>query len=116
MISLRLARLLQSLLQLDRLLSVATQQSADVERACKVNKLLHSKARNRLTNTNVARIMRCYINGKLVRKLRQLHNKESSANIDLEETNNNAEAFDGLLNEAILEICENENEEEDNNE
>ena len=80
----------------DRLLSVSTQ-SADIERACKVNKQLHSKARNRLTNASVARLMRCYINGKLARRFREKDGAENPHTFDV---------LEGLLGDSVLEMCE----------
>jgi hypothetical protein len=41
-------------------------QSADVERVCKVHKLIHTKARNRLYTTTVHRLLFTYINLRLL--------------------------------------------------
>ena len=57
------------------LLTMATQ-SADVERSCKVHKIIHSKSRNRLNNKNVAMLMACYVNLRLLKSL------EGGKNID----------------------------------
>lgn len=51
-----------------RLLPLAIQ-SADVERCCKVNKLVHTKIRNRLGERNVSMLLSCYINLRLLRSM-----------------------------------------------
>ena len=50
-----------------RLLMMGTQ-SADVERVCKANKVVHSKVRNRLTDKNVRMLLYCYVNLRLLKK------------------------------------------------
>ena len=51
-----------------RLLTMATQ-SADVERCCKVHKIVHSKARNRLNNSTVTKLVYCYVNLRLIKNV-----------------------------------------------
>ena len=51
-----------------RLLSLATQ-SADVERCCKVHKIVHTKARNRLRNSTVQMLVFCYVNLRLMKQV-----------------------------------------------
>ena len=51
-----------------RLLTMATQ-SADVERCCKVHKLVHTKMRNRLKNDNVRKLVYCYVNLRLIKSM-----------------------------------------------
>ena len=51
-----------------RVLTMATQ-SADVERSCKVHKIIHSKSRNRLKLRNVIKLMYCYVNLRLLQKI-----------------------------------------------
>ena len=45
-------------------------QSADVERACKVHKVVHTKSRNRLTHELVTDLVYCYVNLRLLKKVR----------------------------------------------
>ena len=49
-------------------LAVVAVQSADVERACKAHKLIHTKARNRLYTTTVSLLLSTYINLRLLNK------------------------------------------------
>ncbi len=62
-----------------RLLMMGTQ-SADVERVCKANKIVHSKVRNRLSNKNVKMLLYCYVNLRLLKKGK--HETSSGAAID----------------------------------
>ena len=48
-----------------RLMQMGTQ-SADVERACKAHKIVHSKIRNRLTNDKVNKLLCCCVNLRLL--------------------------------------------------
>jgi hypothetical protein len=50
-----------------RLLQMGTQ-SADVERCCKANKVIHTKVRNRLGEDNVKMLVYCYINLRLLKQ------------------------------------------------
>jgi hypothetical protein len=50
-----------------RLLQMGTQ-SADVERCCKANKVIHTKVRNRLGEENVKMLVYCYINLRLLKQ------------------------------------------------
>ena len=52
-----------------RLLTMATQ-SADVERCCKVHKIVHSKARNRLHNKTVTKLVFCCVNLRLIKAVK----------------------------------------------
>ena len=68
-----------------RLLTMATQ-SADVERTCKVHKLVHTKARNRLSNATVTQLVYCYVNLRLVKKMEtEEKGKSFDADDDLED-------------------------------
>lgn len=49
-----------------RLMQMGTQ-SADVERCCKVNKIVHTKVRNRLAENNVKMLVYCYVNLRLLK-------------------------------------------------
>ena len=49
-------------------LAVVAVQSADVERACKAHKIIHTKARNRLYTTTVSLLLSTYINLRLLNK------------------------------------------------
>ena len=49
-------------------LSVLAVQSANVERVCKAHGVIHTKARNRLVNKLVQRLLFCYVNLCLLRK------------------------------------------------
>ena len=51
-----------------RLLQMGTQSGADVERACKAHKLVHTKVRNRLLDEHVKMLLYCYINQRLFKK------------------------------------------------
>ena len=51
-----------------RLLSMMTQ-TADVERNCKVQKVVKTKDRNRLKNKNVKMLCYCYANLRLLKRL-----------------------------------------------
>ena len=42
-------------------------ESADVERVCKANGLIHSKSRNRLRHSNVQKLLFCYVNLRLIK-------------------------------------------------
>jgi len=53
-----------------RLLSMMTQ-TADVERNCKVQKVVKTKNRNRLKNKNVKMLCYCYANLRLLKRLQQ---------------------------------------------
>ena len=46
-------------------------QSAGVERCCKVHKIVHTKARNRLKNKNVQMLVYCYVNLRLIKKIEE---------------------------------------------
>jgi len=50
-----------------RLMQMGTQ-SADVERVCKANKIVHSKIRNRLTNDKVNKLLHCHVNLRLLNR------------------------------------------------
>jgi hypothetical protein len=54
-------------------LAVMTTQSADVERVCKVHKIVHTKVRNRLKNANVVKLLYCYVNLRLLKSLEVDH-------------------------------------------
>ena len=62
-------------------------QSADVERCCKVHKVVHSKSRNRLKNANVTKLIYCYVNLRLLKKLEAETGSEEvlDSNNDLED-------------------------------
>ena len=49
-------------------LSLMSVQSADVERICKANKIIHTKTRNRLVHDRTQKLLYCYINTRLLRK------------------------------------------------
>jgi hypothetical protein len=49
-------------------LSVLAVQSANVERVCKAHGVIHTKARNRLVNKSVQRLLFCYVNLRLLGK------------------------------------------------
>jgi hypothetical protein len=66
-----------------RVLTISTQ-SADVERCCKVNKLLHTKERNRLKNQNVVRLISCYVNLRLLNRMKEESGGESEPTESLE--------------------------------
>jgi hypothetical protein len=66
-----------------RLLTMGTQ-SADVERCCKVHKIVHSRPRNRLKNKNVVDLVYCYVNLRLLKRLDQ-EGTNLDDNDDLEE-------------------------------
>lgn len=51
-----------------RLLTMGTQ-SADVERCCKVHKLIHTKMRNRLKSENVQKLVYFYVNLRLIKRM-----------------------------------------------
>ena len=79
-------------------LCVMGTQSADVERVCKVHKLVHTKARNRLKNLNVCRLLFCYVNLRLLKSL------EKPGSID-----NNNDMEDFLSQAALLNTDEDAN-------
>ena len=66
-----------------RLLSMATQ-SADVERCCKVHKIVHTKTRNRLKNKTVQMLVYCYVNLRLMNTVKSGINDPDCKN-DLED-------------------------------
>ena len=68
-------------------------ESADVERTCKVNKIIHTKSRNRLNNTNVARLIFCYVNLRLLKSLNQ-----GEVDLDKDNTLENFLADAALIN------------------
>ena len=55
-------------------LSLMSVQSADVERICKVNKIIHTKTRNRLVHDRTQKLLYCFINTRLLHKS---NNRES---------------------------------------
>jgi hypothetical protein len=71
-------------------------QSTDVERVCKAHKVIHTKVRNRLKNKTVYKLLYCYVNLRLHRK------------IDEDDTMTN------FLQQAILSNIGLEEEEDDN--
>ena len=75
-----------------RLLMMGTQ-SADVERACKANKLVHTKVRNRLSNKNVKMLLFCYRNLRVLKK----DIADGGERLDAEHL------MEGFLNDALLE-------------
>jgi hypothetical protein len=86
-----------------RVLVMATK-TGDVERVCKANKIIHSKVRNRLKNNTVQKLLYCYINLQLLKKLEQG---------DTFDTDNILEDF---LSQGILESADGDNEPEDEEE
>jgi hypothetical protein len=52
-------------------MAVMATQSADVERVCKVHKIIHTKSRNRLKNKNVYMLLYCYVNLRLLKSMDQ---------------------------------------------
>jgi hypothetical protein len=44
-------------------------QAADVERVCKAHTVIHTKVRNRLKNKTVYKLLYCYVNLQLLRKI-----------------------------------------------
>ena len=56
-------------------------QTADVERNCKVQKVVKTKTRNRLKNENVKMLCYCYANLRLLKRLQ----KELEPSDDLED-------------------------------
>ncbi len=61
-------------------------QSADVERACKVHKLVHTRARNRMKHKLVTDLVFCYVNLRLMKKVRSNFNEKTvDAKDDLED-------------------------------
>lgn len=56
-------------------LSVLAVQSANVERVCKAHGVIHTKARNCLTNLSVIMLLFCYVNLRLLRKKKSEENK-----------------------------------------
>ena len=66
--------------------AVMATQSADVERVCKVHKLVHTKSRNRLKNKNVRLLLYCYVNLRLLKSLDLEHeDKKLDTEDDLED-------------------------------
>jgi hypothetical protein len=53
-----------------RRLNVMSTQSADVERVCKVHKIIHTKSRNRLKNKTLSMLIFCYVNLRLIKKIK----------------------------------------------
>jgi hAT family C-terminal dimerisation region len=96
-----------------RLVGLAIQ-SADVERCCKVNKLVHSKSRNRLKNENVVMLLSCYVNMRLLRRFRQMR-QLASGSIGLEEFELDGVGED-MLSSVIDDILDDELESDDENE
>ena len=70
-------------------------QSADVERACKAHKIVHSKVRNRLVNTKVNMLLHCCMNLRLLKKDRI----DSDKPLDL------GNSMENFLNQTILDEC-----------
>lgn len=52
-------------------LTVISSQSANVERVCKVHKLVHTNSRNREKNSTVCSLLYCYVNLRLIRNMRK---------------------------------------------
>ncbi len=69
-------------------------QSADVERVCKVHKLVHTKSRNRLKNSNVYKLLYCYVNLRLLKSLDLDH---------ADQTLDREDVLEDFLDQAILE-------------
>jgi hypothetical protein len=66
--------------------AVMATQSADVERVCKVHKLIHTKSRNRLKNKNVRLLLYCYVNLRLLKSMDLQHeDKKLDAEDELED-------------------------------
>ena len=82
-----------------RLLPVAIQ-SADVERCCKVNKLIHTKIRNRLLNKHVRMLMTCYVNLRLLKSIEEEENSKSTGEAIYD---NNGE-LEGLFLDKLLDV------------
>ena len=57
-----------TLYDLGRRLLALSIQSADVERVCKAHGLIHTKSRNRLKQSNVQKLLFCYVNLRLIRQ------------------------------------------------
>jgi hypothetical protein len=81
-------------------------QTGDVERVCKAHKIIHSKVRNRLKNDSVQKLLYCYINLRLIKKLEQ-GGKFDTANI-LEDF-----LSQGILENAYDDALEEEEQEEE---
>jgi hypothetical protein len=77
--------------------SVMATQSADVERVCKVHKLVHTKSRNRLKNANVYKLLFCYVNLRLLKSLDLEHDDKEMDKEDV---------LEDFLGQAILENTE----------
>jgi hypothetical protein len=71
-------------------LSVMATQSADVERVCKVHKIVHTKGRNRLKNAKVVKLLYCYVNLRLLKAL------------DVDHADNKHGDLEGFLFQALL--------------
>ena len=70
-------------------LSILAVQSANVERACKAHGVIHTKARNRLKNGTVQKLLYCYMNLRLLYNHEKLYEVSNFIESEIERIDNN---------------------------
>jgi hypothetical protein len=61
---------------------VIATQSADVERVCKVHKLIHNKIRNRPANDSVYMLLYFYVNLRILKRLDMIAVEDTASHLE----------------------------------
>jgi hypothetical protein len=90
-------------------LAVLAVQSADVERSCKVHKIIHTKSRNRLQNKTVRNLIFDYVNLRLLSRVK--NEEEAKASMAVSDFLSNAfddnAEEDNTSDDEVTEVDEN---------